>query len=272
MCDRHPIRRRPSTCETCAREIEAEKNGAIIGDTIAKEPIVINNENIAVIDIVAEKVVEENLPDNILEVMAEANISHSKTIIEEEQVVSHVEEVNTVVEEISKSDDINTNVIRKRIIQEESVKPREHVKEDPNKKKENNSKSIIKDVDKELIPIIRKEIDKLTPNLLQEFITDELREKINEVVKDIFDKAVTKFKNEIKSFSNIQYEHLNVPLNYFNISLMDKLQKEGWGFKEILKGDAAKISGFKTDTVLFVRVKNDKWPEMPTFDDIKKEA
>lgn len=172
---------------------------------------------------------------------------------------------------INKEDDgFEAPISKPKIAIQESVIVKEKPKEEVKKKvKDNTNKEIIKDVDNELLPIIKKEINKLTPTLLDEYINEEFKDKINKIVSDIYKKAYEKFISEIKSVSHLQYEHLALPMSYFNLTLMNKLQKEGWGFKEILRGDAARISGFKVDSVIFVRIKNEKWPKAPTLKELK---
>lgn len=233
VCKTHPLRKRPNSCPDCKRELE-EKQNKPPEEVIIKDT---GNESNKEINPAVEKILKPN---------------------------------SAITE-----DDNTPNLPKPRkIVIEESVKPKEVTEEVKVKKKSKESinKEIIKDIDNEILPIIKKEINKLTPNLLDEYINEEFKDKIDKIVSDIYKKAYDKFISEIKSISHVQYEHLTLPMSYFNLTLMNKLQKDGWGFKEILRGDAAKISGFKVDSVIFVRVKNEKWSKAPTLKELKGDS
>ena len=230
-CVAHPLRKRPTTCPDCARELAQKQNKP------AEEVIKVDTVNVTSSDI--EQATEQ--------------ISKPELIIKES---------------------ISNAPIRKKIIQEESVKPKEKVKEDVKVevKKNLTIKDISKIADEELLPVIKKEVKKLTPTLLDEFVDDEFKLKIKEVVQKMFDTALEKFRIETKSLSKVQYEHLNVPISYFNIDLLNRLQKEGWCFKEMLRGDLVKICGLKGESVIFTRVKSNEWPKAPTLKELKGDS
>lgn len=131
--------------------------------------------------------------------------------------------------------------------------------------KQLNNKEVIseKEIERNIEKQIKEEIidDKIDYDELYNKLEDLVRIKI----KDSFDKCYKEFEYKIKSLSDIKYEHLDVPLRIFNTSLLNKLEKEGWCYKELLRGDIAKMCAYKEDVVVLVRIVSHKWPPKPNF-------
>ena len=49
------------------------------------------------------------------------------------------------------------------------------------------------------------------------------------------------------------------------LKMLNKLSSEGWKMSVSFTGDIAKMSGFKSDVIIFTRVRNDKLPPPPEF-------
>lgn len=78
------------------------------------------------------------------------------------------------------------------------------------------------------------------------------------VAKYIIDQ-LAKLKEQAKRIADIRYEYQHVPLKEFTYKDIDKKAREGWRFIAIYTGEIARVSGYKTDTVVFERVrKNDE--------------
>lgn len=112
---------------------------------------------------------------------------------------------------------------------------------------------------------ISKEVRKALNVFIGETVTDELKAKAKADVEKVFSQALESFMARIRPLSDVQYEHLDIPFDSFNVALMYKLEKEGWCYKDVYRGSCAVASGFKEDTVIMTRVKNSKWPAKPDF-------
>lgn len=97
-------------------------------------------------------------------------------------------------------------------------------------------------------------------------IPKDIEEKISNSIQEAFNKYFKIYEQKLHEISNIQYEHFDIPLRKFNSKLMYKLEKDGWCYKDMFRGDVAKNSGFKEDVVVFVRVKNSKNKPKPEIE------
>lgn len=113
---------------------------------------------------------------------------------------------------------------------------------------------------------IKKEVRKQISAIADELITEEARTNARKTAHEAMDKAVDAYKYRIRELSDVQYEHLAVPVSVFRVSLLTKLTGEGWKMVQTFSGEVARVSGYKTDVVIFTRVKNEKWPEAPKYD------
>ena len=93
----------------------------------------------------------------------------------------------------------------------------------------------------------------------------EERKYIRVLIEAEIEKALLKIKQELKELQHISWEHLDIPLSFFNIELMHVLGGEGWCYKDTYRGDIAKASGCKEDTVIMTRIQNPSRPAKPDF-------
>lgn len=96
----------------------------------------------------------------------------------------------------------------------------------------------------------------------KEFIKSYINESLSQIPEDIkssidlyFEERLKKIKQEINSITTVKYEYKFVPEASFRISDLDTEAKNGWRFKEILRGDIIKTYGLKEPSVLFERIK-----------------
>ena len=132
-------------------------------------------------------------------------------------------------------------------------------------KKEETPIDLNKILKDEISDFIRKEVKKAVALFTEELISEEARESAKKVANEAMDKAAESYKWKVKELSDISYEHLAIPLGVFRVSLLDKLSSEGWKMIQTITGECAKVSGYKTDVILFSRVKNQKWPKAPQY-------
>lgn len=125
------------------------------------------------------------------------------------------------------------------------------------KDKEENKAEELAEETKETIDII--------PQSAPLDLSKDVEKEIEVKIRDVFDSLFKEFKLSIKDLLTIKYEHINVPLRLFNMKLLNSLEKDGWGYKDIYRGELAKTAGLKEDSVVLIRVKSDKWPEKPKF-------
>jgi len=104
-------------------------------------------------------------------------------------------------------------------------------------------------------------IDKQLKAGIKTLIESEARETIASMVET----AIKSYGYKLKEMAEIKQEHLFVPLSKFNMALWNKLEKDGWGYRDCFKGEIAKVSGHTTDVVVLVRYQNPKWPKKPEF-------
>lgn len=112
---------------------------------------------------------------------------------------------------------------------------------------------------------IRKEVKKVVATITEELISEEARAAAKRVANEAMEKAIESYKYKAKEFSDVKHEHLAIPLGLFRVAMFDKLSQEGWKMVQTFTGEVAKVSQFKTDVVIFTRVKSDKWPKAPEF-------
>jgi hypothetical protein len=122
-----------------------------------------------------------------------------------------------------------------------------------------------KSMKEEIADYIKKEIRKAVAQHLSDVLTEEALSQAKATADVAFQTALVNFQTKIKPIANIQYEHLTIPVSTFNMNLLAKLQIEGWGYRDMLRGETARISGCKGDSVILVRVKNEKWPKVPQY-------
>lgn len=96
----------------------------------------------------------------------------------------------------------------------------------------------------------------------KEFIKSYINESLSQIPEDIkssidlyFEERLKKIKQEINSITTVKYEYKFVHEASFRISDLDTEAKNGWRFKEILRGDIIKTYGLKEPSVLFERIK-----------------
>ena len=134
---------------------------------------------------------------------------------------------------------------------------------------QSNNTSIIskEEMEDNIINQLREEIveDKIDYDKLFLKVEDLIKNNI----KECYSKYQKEFEYKIRDLAELQYEHLEIPLKLFNNKLLYKLEKEGWGYKELFRGECARISAFKEDTVLLIRIKSNKWPHKPDFKEKK---
>lgn len=161
----------------------------------------------------------------------------------------------------------------------------------PNSKEEKTSREMLADLEKEESELVikaprkkreSKVIITSTPtetNILvneyvnsgqsKEFLKDPLEEfksKINEMIDNskneidnYFASKLQELKNEIHKETSILYEHLSFSSTLLDLSLLNKLELDGFMLVNIFSGDIAKASGFKESTAVFKRIKSDIW-------------
>lgn len=206
MCDKHPKRRRPSSCEICAREIEEEKNK--LGP--------------------------------IKEDITEANISLSEPIAIENQVVSHIDDIKPVIEEISKPDTT---------ISEEIL---DNISEETNVAEESAGGDYYTPAIIGVEGLIAREIDEDNTIISKNKIIPN-KKSFN--IDEYFNEKLEFLKEQVGHICNISYEHLPISLASFNKKVINELEDDGWRVLSMLTGILAANSGFEEDTVLFQRVK-----------------
>lgn len=90
-----------------------------------------------------------------------------------------------------------------------------------------------------------------------------------EYIKDLIDRTVkevaSKIRAELSDLRSISWEHLDIPIGLFSISLMYALGNEGWVYKDAYRGEIAKVSGLREEAIIMTRVKSPKWPAIPDF-------
>jgi hypothetical protein len=155
----------------------------------------------------------------------------------------------------------------KDVIAAKKVKPKEEkvIEIIEFKKPDDTITELNKALKEEIVDFIRKEAKKVVAMMTEELISEEARASAKRVATEALEKAAESYKWKVKELSDVSYEHLSIPLGAFRSSMLDKLGHEGWKMITMFTGECAKVSGYKTDVVLFTRVKSEKWPKAPEF-------
>lgn len=153
----------------------------------------------------------------------------------------------------------------KDVIAPKKAKPKEDTVEIIEIKKEEAPIELGKSLKDDISEYIRKEVKKTVVAITEELISQEAREAAKRVASEAMERAIESYKWKVKELSDVQHEHLAVPLSSFRMTMLDKLSSEGWKMVQSFTGEVAKVSGYRCDVVIFSRVKNPKWPKAPEY-------
>jgi hypothetical protein len=114
---------------------------------------------------------------------------------------------------------------------------------------------LLPDVSKLVVEAIEKSIDTIATS--ENLVKCEPLELPPKQVKIGFTKEVEKAIELAveKAMKSIRYEHLHIPMSEFTIAKMNAFEKDGWAFKDCLRGDITRSYGLKVDTVVLTRIR-----------------
>ena len=113
--------------------------------------------------------------------------------------------------------------------------------------------------------VIKKKREILREQIAEVPVVFNCLEEHREDVNTYFELKLQEFKMKIKNISLVKYENLYIPRDKFTITLMEKLNREGWRLINFWEDNVAKVSSAKGACAVLERVQSENNKPKPVY-------